>query len=249
MASNPVPLRSDAHQGLKISQNASIEHLKQSHIVSVLANEFIRASIDYPIVFVKDPESGEFNSVLMWGIETGENLFVKDDKWIGGFVPSSSRCFPFATQISPEEPGRLFIGLFEDSAVVNKNEGELIFNEDGSETEWMKTTKDFLVNVVEQGQITKSLLKGLDSLGLLVSQTMSMQLPGQEEKRSIDGFFIVDRAKLNELSDEEFLKLRKSNILEIIHAHLASLSNMEKLIRQKHINFSAGTNADANVEK
>lgn len=249
MPSNPVPLRPEAHKGLKISQNGSLEHIKQSHVTSVLATEYIRTSTDYPIVFVKDQESGDFNSVVMWGTKTGENLFVKNGEWIGGFVPASSRCFPFAMQLSPDESDRLFIGLFEDAVAVNKEEGELIFNDDGSETEWMKATKGFLVNVFEQGQITKSLLKGLDSLGLLVPQSISMQIPGQEEKRSIDGFYIVDREKLEALSDEEFLKLRKSKILEVIYAHLASLSNIEKLVKQKNINLNDGTDTDANADK
>lgn len=244
MASTPVPLRPATHKGLKISQKGSVEHLKDSHIAAVHATEYMRAGIDYPILFIKDPENKHFDSVVMWGMELGENLFVKDDQWLGGFIPAASRCFPFAMSLGQDDPERLFFGLFEDASILNRDEGELIFNEDESETEWMKTTKDFLVNVFEQGQVTRNMLKELDSLGLLVPQSLSLQLPGEEKKKEIGGFFIVDRNKLAELSDEEFLKLRKLNVLDAIFAHVASLGNIEKLVRQKNLNVKAETNAD-----
>lgn len=232
-----VSLSPTAHKGLRVKQDGSVEYLNNTHIVKVYGPEYAKASIDYPIVFVKDPETQEFGSILIWGVEPGENVFIeKGNKWSGGFMPASVRCFPFTMSTSPNgEEDRLYIGIYEDSSLLSKEDGELIFNDDGTETQWMTKIKEFLVQVYEQEHRTKNFVAKLDSLGLLIPQTLEIQLPGSEKKEQFTGLYIVDRAKLDELSVEDFQELRKANALEAIYAHLASLENIKKVVLKKQL--------------
>lgn len=229
----PVSLAPSTHKGLKVRQTGNIEHIAKNHIAKVYSPEYTKAGLEYPIVFIKDPETQEFFSVVIWGMEPGENLFMKEGKWTGGFLPVSVRCYPFTVALSPEDPDRLFIGLFENSPMLNKEEGELIFNEDGSETEWMANIKEFLVRVYDQEQLTKTLAKKLDTLGLLVPQSLSIQIPKDSPEKTIDGFYIVDREKLAALSEKDYLELRSQNALEVIYAHLMSLDTLGRLMTKK----------------
>lgn len=103
----------------------------------------------------------------------------------------------------------------------------------GAETEWMKKTGQFLVAAYEEEQLSRNIIKELEAMGLLISQTLSYTRLGEEQARNVDGFFVVDQTKLAELSDEDFLKLRKMNVLEAISAHFSSLGKSDKLLQLK----------------
>ncbi len=235
----PVSLTSQAHGGLRIKPIGSAQHIANNHFAKIYTTEFSKAGTDYPIIFVKDPESGDFFAATMWGLSAGENLFVDGEKWVGGYFPASVRCYPFAVQQDPNEKERLFIGIYETASVVNKDEGNLIFNEDGTESDWMKDVKEFLVRVFQQEEMTKQFAKKLDELGLLVPQTLTINKSDGSPAQDVSGFFIVDREKLNNLSDEDYLALRQNGALEVIYQHLMSLDSLDKLLRKKNLEGGA----------
>jgi len=231
----PVSLTSSAHKGLRIKNIGNADHIAPSHFAKIYTPEFAKAGTDYPIIFVRDPVTGTFFSAVMWGLEPGENLFVNEGRWEGGYFPASVRCYPFAIQPDTENKERLFIGIYETASIVNKEEGNLIFNEDGTETEWMVNVKEFLVRVFQQEEMTKQFANKLNELELLVPQTLTVNIPGVETPKEVSGFFVVDREKLANLPDETILELRKSGALEVIYNHIMSLESLDKLLRKKNI--------------
>ena len=239
----PVSLTASNHTGVLIKDIGNANHIENNHFAKIYTPEFSKAGVDYPVIFIKDPESDTFFAAGMWGVEPGENLLVEDGVWKGGYFPASVRCYPFAIQQDPETKERLFIGIYEDADVVNKEEGNLIFNDDGTETEWMVSVKEFLVRVFEQEEMTKVFVKSLNDLNLLVPQTLSLKDSKTGENHDISGFYIVDKKKLIDLPDDKLLELRKSGALEVIHNHIMSLESLDKLLRLKNISRPADTAA------
>ncbi len=241
MLKGPVSLTSSAHAGVKVKDIGNASHIAPCHFAKIYTPEFSKAGVDFPIIFVKDPDTGTFFAAVMWGIEPNENLFVENNTWQGGYFPASVRCYPFAVQPDPENEERLFIGIYEEAGVVNKEEGNLIFNDDGTETEWMQNVKEFLVRVWQQEERTKLFVKTLEEMGLLIPQTLTVKNSETGENHDVSGFYVVDREKLSELSDDKFLELRKSGALECIHNHIMSLESLDKLLRKKNIRPPAQT--------
>ena len=231
----PVSLSATNHAGVRIKNIGNAKHLADSHFAKIYTPEFSKAGVDYPVIFVKDPDSSNFFAAGMWGLEPGENLFVEDGIWQGGYFPASVRCFPFAVQADPEDKDRLLIGIYEDASIVSKEEGNLIFNEDGIETEWMDNVKEFLVRVFQQEEMTKVFVKSLNDLDLLVNQTLTISDAKTDKKQEVSGFYVVDKEKLANLPDDKLLELRKSGALEVIHCHIMSLESLDKLLRKKNI--------------
>ncbi len=233
--SAPVSLTSSAHKGVRIKESGTADHIANNHFAKVYTPEFAKAGTDYPIIFVKDPNTETFFAAVMWGLEPGENLFVEEGRWVGGYYPASVRCYPFAIQPDTENKERLFIGIYETASIVNKEEGNLIFNDDGTETEWMTNIKEFLVRIFQQEEMTKQFAEKLQELELLVPQTLTINIPGVETPKEVSGFYVVDREKLSNLPDETILELRKSGALEVIYNHIMSLQSLDKLLRKKNI--------------
>ncbi|WP_449359356.1 SapC family protein [Alishewanella longhuensis] len=79
-------------------------------------------------------------------------------------------------------------------------------------------------------EITHNFTEKLKSLDLIKEQVLTLTING--EKRNINGIHMVDDQKLNELSDEVFLELRKQGYLTAIYAHLMSLQHTQKLVQK-----------------
>ncbi len=72
----------------------------------------------------------------------------------------------------------------------------------------------------------------IDDLDLLKEVEVKMVGKDAKQNHILKGFYQIDTEKLNKLDDENFLMLAKSGILSLIYFHLASFSNMQKLMNR-----------------
>ncbi len=231
MAESIKPLHNEVHGKLKIKNGINVEFLKEQHLIPLVAHEFARTATEYPIVFVKNNDSGEFQAVAMLGLEPGENLFVKDDVWQGGYLPHAATRYPLALVPNPQQQEQLLVAILEDSHLVSEEEGNALFDEKGEETEYLKARKESLIRYIEFSQVTTNFTKFLAEKELLIAQTLTLEIKG--EKRDINGIYLIDEKKLNELSDEEFLEIRKRGYLAPIYSFLTSMPQVNRLARLK----------------
>ena len=236
----PVPLSQTKHKGLKVKTTDNIDHFGSSHFCRVTVSEFADAGLQSPVIFLKNP-AGKFFAAAMWGFEPGENLFVEDGKWVGSYMPAIVRGYPFAVLPDPDKTEHFYIGLFEDSPYINADEGDLIIGDDGEPTEQMKQAQEFLTQIYQQDQLTNAFLDKLESLGLIIEQTLQMTNPETGEQKGTDGVFVIDREKLEKLSDEDFLALGRDGSLGAIFAHLMSLQGLKHLVQRRTTRQQAQT--------
>jgi len=225
-----VPLRSDVHGNLKVRELGGFEHVKGAHMVPVTAHEFARLGAEYPIVFVKNSETEQFQSVALLGLKVGENLFVDGDNWKGVFVPGSIRNHPFVLAPAGENKEQLLVGLIENSPLVGEEEGNALFS-DGEETEYLKAKKETLVGFLESDQMTRAFVTVLAEKELLTSQNVTIN--AGSEKINLTGIFIVDEKKLGELSEEDFADFRKRGFLPALYAQLGSMHQFSRLAKMQ----------------
>ncbi|MBS3798560.1 MULTISPECIES: SapC family protein [unclassified Pseudoalteromonas] len=223
------PLHNEKHANTKVKHGLNIEFLKTQHLVPVVAHEFGRIANEFPMAFVKNNESGKFQAVALFGLEPGENLFIKDDQWQAGFAPLAVTRYPLGLVKHPEQE-QYGVVIDEASPLVGEEEGNALF-ENGEETDYLKRRKEALVSFIEFSGVTDAFTQYLADKELLVAQTLTVDIKG--EKKDITGIYLVDEKKLNELSDEDFLELRKRGYLAPIYSFLTSTHQVARLARLK----------------
>jgi hypothetical protein len=67
-------------------------------------------------------------------------------------------------------------------------------------------------------------------LDLIIEQVLTLNINGEE--RRINGIYLIDEKKFNDLSDDVFLELRKNGYLTAIYAQLVSVNHTQKLVKK-----------------
>ena len=225
-----MPLNTRDHMKVRNRLRDSAPWLTKQHVIPLTGDEFIQAARHYPVIF----SSGDNPLPLaLMGLNEGVNTFFDDEgKLIDQvYVPAYVRRYPFIlAKLTPEtddlslcfDPTSDSVGEFDD--------GEPLFNEDGSTTEQTKAILDFCEKFEQAGQRTRNLTEELVKHDLLMDGEVAIERSEQPGKPYVyRGFRMVDQAKLAELDAETLQQWNKNGLLAIIYAHLTSLELMRNI--------------------
>ncbi|WP_321417647.1 SapC family protein [uncultured Desulfobacter sp.] len=224
-----VPLNSSQHKKMKIRNIQGFGFASKFHVASVMVHEFVRAAAIYPIVFIEDKTQDVFRPVALLGLKAGENLFVDtDNKWAASYVPAIIRRYPFVLAKNKEEE-KFAICFDEDSEMINENDGVPLFNEDGSPAEVIENVKRYLTELQQMEAITLDFCQFMAQNNAFAP--MNMRVRKADNVQAIGGCYVINEERLNNLSDERFLELRKKRYLPAVYSHLTSLAQIERLMQ------------------
>jgi len=229
MASPIKALNAKAHGNVKIKTGLNLESTANQQILPLIVHEFAKAGSAMPVIFIKpNTDSDEYQPAGLLGLKPEENLFYNDGKWVGDYLPAVVTHHPFAMVPTPGDENRLQMLINENSPQYNEEEGDALF-EGEKETEYLNKRMESLANYFNSMHMTREFTKVLAEKELLIEQTLSVDING--EKVQLNGLFLVDEKKLNEMADEEYLDLRKRGFLAPIYAHLGSLHQVNRLAK------------------
>lgn len=228
---NIQPLNKTAHAKTKIKAQKNFLHASSQHLAPVVVHEFARASAEFPVVFVKNSDSDTFQPVALFGVKPGENLYTATENWEGIYAPAAVTNFPLSLVPETKDSDKFMVVIATDNVVVNEDEGVALFEDNGEESEYLANRKEALSKYFEHAHITQAFTQELAAKDLLVQQNLELSIGS--EKIQINGLYLVDEKKLNELSDEDFSVLRKRGFLAPIYAQLNSMHQLHRLVKKK----------------
>ena len=226
-----VALNRELHQNLKIQLRANqFSFAKKTNSVLIAGSELAEAGRDYPIVFV-GAESGPFTLAALVGLNDQENVLVGEDgRWEANtYIPAFIRRYPF---VLADNEGGEALTVCVDQAYdgLSHEQGEALFNADGTESTYLRNVIDFLALFHGEMKRTSAFAAKVFELGLLVSKVVSFERDGV--KKTLEGAWVIDEARLNALSDDKLLELLKTGCFGWIYAHLMSLNNLQRMAQR-----------------
>ena len=142
-------------------------------------------------------------------------------------MPAFARRYPFVLA-NTEDDTKLTVCIDEVYPGLGTQQGEALFNADGSQTPYLKRVLDFLQLFHAETQRTSTFATRLKELGLLVPKVINVERGG--ERQSVGGLWIVDAATLRGIDDTRVLELLRAGYLAWIEAHLLSLGSLSRLM-------------------
>lgn len=235
---NHVQLSNVEHKDIKIITDRS-SYLGDNLWYSLLIpREFRVAQSYYPIFFQKDPATGKFLSIALFGFKNGENLFLDQSGWNADYIPLSVLRQPFfigrkAVVEKEQEKNSHVIHIDMESKRISKSEGEPLFKEYGGNTPFLDRVSVMLETlhqgVLEMDQFINILLMH----DLLEPFTLSITL-NDGSKNQLVGFYTINEEKLKGLGGDVIVKMHGDGYLEAIYMILGSYSRIAHLIAQKN---------------
>jgi SapC protein len=230
---NIVPVKKEQHQNLKVATKRNLAHAAKQHIVPINAREYAQASTSFPVVFVKDPDSPRFRSVVMLGLEAGENLYYKNDSWAALYVPQSVGMIPFGLGLDPEKEKTLTTCIDLDSPFVGEDKDQALFDADGNDTDFFKNIQESLGKLYENEVASEKFIQEMIEHDLLQELELTIAFANGENKKLV-GIFTLSEEKLHGLSDEKVLDFHKRGLFVPMYAMLGSIGQINRLIQLRN---------------
>ncbi len=225
MYKNLVVLDKAKHAELKINPLENLEFARESAFVPVVASEVASVGATFPVVFSAD-ENPSLISIISLG--SGNLALDANGKWITSYVPSFFRKYPFSLASTEANPEQKVILIDEDSKLFSKSKGKKLFKSSGEQSETLDHAIKFLTAHENEMVISKNVAKIIADSGILEDREIAVG-EGEEKKVLVNGFKVVDREKLNALSDDILADWVRKGIISMIDAHLKSLDNIQTL--------------------
>tara|TARA_R110000782_G_scaffold137977_3_gene230428 strand:+ start:1374 stop:2126 length:753 start_codon:yes stop_codon:yes gene_type:complete len=227
-----VPLNKKVHGELYIEGIEGYSHTKETNSIYIAAVEFLQVSREYPIVFAKGADNAVFPVALL-GLEKNKNLFVGDKgDWTADYTPAYVRRYPFILATTDDNKDNFAVCIDESFPGFNTaKEGEALFDDKGEQTDILNQAVDFLKDYQSHVKLTALFCENLSKLDILEPVQANIER-ATGEKISLGGFMCVNREKLKATKPAKLVELLKTDQMELIFAHLASLSNLNALMKR-----------------
>lgn len=218
-----VPVSSGRHGKCSVEAGKDYGFSKKVNSVPLTAVEFPEAAGEYAIVFA--PSGEDVVPVVVLGARQNENLYVgADNAWGARYIPAFVRRYPFVFSSSDDDQT---FTLCVDEAYQGLNylgKGRALFDAEGQPTPYVDNVLKFLQEYRAQFLRTQAFCRKLKALELLAPMHAQFTL-GSGETMSLNGFSVVDRARLKALAPEQLAELAQTDELELVYLHLQSMRN------------------------
>jgi hypothetical protein len=215
----------------KIERISDYSFTAEANSLPITGSEFIQASKEYIIAFIKNDE-GEYFPMVCLGVEDQKNLYVtKEGKWNAKYIPGYVRRYPFASMVD-EEGEKFNICIDESYPGLGTEKGQPLFQEDGTPAPIVEDVIKILQEYHGQMKYTSDFCKRLADNDLLESKVFQAEVSTQDggKKFQLSGVFVINEEKLLGLDDNIALDFFKKGEFSLIYSHLISLNNFSRML-------------------
>ncbi len=225
------------HKDLKVKATYEKGRGYDVSVTRVFPVEFSQLQSEYPLFFMKNTDTGHFESMALLGFADSENLYLGDDGWDAACIPLSIQRQPFLigfqekmdSGIPTQEP---VVHIDLDHPSISQTDGERVFLEHGGESPLLERMTSILMTIHQGHEISKSFSQLLVGLELIESLALEIEFK-DGSKQTLAGLHTINEDKLRGLSANGLEVLHKKGHLKDIYMMLASLPNVAKLIERK----------------
>lgn len=233
-----VLLDNVTHKNLKVAtryQNGCGYDVNAARVFPV---EFGQLQAEYPLFFIKNSETGHFDTIALLGFSDDENLYLGDNGWDAASLPLTVERQPFLIGYQEQDVDGVptdvpVVHIDLDHPGVNADAGQRVFLEHGGESPYLERINSVLMTIHQGHEISQSFSKLLVGLELIESLAVNIEFD-DGSKQSLTGLQTINEEKLQGLNASALETLHKPGHLQSVYMMLASMPNLSRLIARKN---------------
>ncbi|NPA39540.1 MAG: SapC family protein [Thermodesulfobacteria bacterium] len=214
----PIVLDSENLKNQRVRLPQDYSFAKKVEFIPLCFDEIIAVSLYYPVIF--GVVEGTVIPYAILGINK-KNVFVSENgDWKTDIIPELIKIYPFGFVKEGED-----YVVFIDKTMCSEEEGELLFNELGEETEFLKEKKKELTKVAKGLHTSLNFCEEIVKLGLLTS--VNLEVNTAIGNFRIKNMLTLNLNKFNSISPEKLWFLSNKGYIVTLIAHYLSLRNFK----------------------
>lgn len=207
----------------------------------VMPAEIPKVQREFPILFRKNQETGQFYAGAVLGFEHNENLYIDEGNWVSDYIPHTLRRGPFIIgfqdQVHDGKTVKTPVIYFDrDDRRISETQGEALFGPNGERTDTLDVISEVLMDINDDVERNDLMIATFAELNLIQPVNLGVEF-GNGEKISIEHIYGISADTLAELDGLALEKLNKSGFLSVAFAIVGSLENFEYLVKRKEKTF------------
>lgn len=238
--SQHAALTADTHRDLRIHQARGADYGDGVMCCVTVPDEFRRVQNEYPILFRLNTERDSFSAMALFGFENGENLFLDGDRWDARYRPLAMEIQPFLIgRPAPDADERHVHVDLASPRIAQGTDGTAIFDAQGQPTPYLQTVSEQLGDLDAGYRRSTDFFEALRRHDLIEPLVIEVPLVDGSVNRFV-GFHAINEDRLRTLEPEALADLQTGGHLLAIFMAVASLSNLDALIRRKNQRLTDG---------
>lgn len=218
----------ERHRDVRLVPGLDLAAPFLTHHAEIGLDEVADAAVDYPLLFMKDRDTGRLRLVALFGLAPGQNCYVVDDMWQAIYLPLKIAVMPFSLT-GPER----ILCIDEAHPRVTTDEGDALFSDDLSETETMANVRVLLDRFKQGCEAADRFIEVLLDLKLVQPITITAHFVAGDAAEDVQGLYTVDPRILDRLEPAALLNLHGEGWLTPLYAIAQSLNQLNR-IKQLH---------------
>lgn len=219
-------LDSARHAALRVSSAPDATR----HFVQLVAGEFLSAALHYPILFARNPETGDLYPGALMGLVPDENLCLGAKGTLAGYRPADLERQAF--YVSGEN-----IAIDPAHPALTQADGAPLFEADGSPAPALRRVQAALRTLHSGLPETEAFIARLLEHKLVEPIDLSFQFDNGESLR-LDSLYTISLDALHALSDQAALALFRNGDLQLIYAVAGSVRHIPQLAGRRNDRLS-----------
>lgn len=233
-----VLLNNVTHKDLRVITDFSAAYGDNLGSTLTFPTEYADVHREYPILFQKNENTGKFQSILLLGLKSDENLFLDGvGGWSASYVPAVVERGPFLIgfQDQSRDGGSErapVVHVDIESPRISNTEGKAVFLDHGGLSPYLDKISQLLNRIYEGMQVSDVMFAAFAELDLIEPVNLEIALNERETYR-LSGNYTIHREKLANLNGADLERLNRSGFLRCAFLAVESLGNIQHLIKLK----------------
>jgi hypothetical protein len=222
LAENLEVLNTELHRDLRMHASDGAH----PHCVQVIVNEVNQAATCCPLFFVKDPETGRFNLVALFGFRPGELL-----------VEGADRGSPLYVPLEMVRQGFYAVG---DTIAIDRSHARFatggtiaLFDPMGEPTDETRLIQRTIGHLVAGRRATLAFVDDMVRLRMIEEINITLNFD-DGEALTLEGLYTISLDALNELDDADVVRLFRAGHLGAALAIQGSSRQIGVLARRRN---------------
>ena len=222
------------HAETKILERDTLLQLDRGLLCAVFTSEFRAMATDFPIVLIKDVNTGRFYCAALLGLSP-EKLacFDQEGRWSDVYLPWSLKRQPLLIANKEEQDGGStpMVSIDLDHPLVSTVDGQPVFEMGETLSSTTEEKMTALRSIHADVSTTESFINSLLELNLLTG----MKIQGTSrsgEPIVVDDIYGIDEDALRQIDIDTLGRLHREGQLELIFLMVTSLGRVSAFTRQ-----------------